>query len=63
LLTFMANYFSNLLTYISKVCEDMFRGMFNLIHHSLCLALQIHIGFCILAAVAPPIVFKGKSLA
>jgi hypothetical protein len=23
----------------------------------------IHIGFCILAAVAPPIVFKGKSLA
>lgn len=24
--------------------------------------LQLHIGFCILAAVAPPIVFKGKSL-
>ncbi|MED6212443.1 Secretory carrier-associated membrane protein 2 [Stylosanthes scabra] len=23
---------------------------------------QLHIGFCILAAVAPPIVFKGKSL-
>ncbi|KAK2969862.1 hypothetical protein RJ640_030171 [Escallonia rubra] len=25
--------------------------------------VQIHIGFCIFAAVAPPIVFKGKSLA
>jgi hypothetical protein len=37
--------------------------VFNLIHYSLCLVLQIHIGFCILAAVAPPIVFKGKSLA
>ncbi|KAJ8434916.1 hypothetical protein Cgig2_003355 [Carnegiea gigantea] len=30
---------------------------------SLPLFLQLHIGFCILAAVAPPIVFKGKSLA
>lgn len=25
-------------------------------------ALQVHIGFCIIAAVAPPIFFKGKSL-
>lgn len=32
----------------------------NHLHSLFC--LQLHIGFCILAAVAPPIVFKGKSL-
>lgn len=24
--------------------------------------MQFHIGFCVFAAVAPPIIFKGKSL-
>jgi hypothetical protein len=24
--------------------------------------MQIHIGFCIFAAIAPPVVFHGKSL-
>ncbi|KAK6782894.1 hypothetical protein RDI58_020690 [Solanum bulbocastanum] len=28
----------------------------------LCLYVQLHIGFCILATIAPPIVFQGKSL-
>lgn len=31
-------------------------------HDHFFFCLQVHIGFCILAAVAPPIVFKGKSL-
>uniref|UniRef100_A0A2N9GSR9 Secretory carrier-associated membrane protein n=1 Tax=Fagus sylvatica TaxID=28930 RepID=A0A2N9GSR9_FAGSY len=33
------------------------------IAYNLFFSMQIHIGFCILAAVAPPIIFKGKSLA
>lgn len=27
-----------------------------------CPSVQLHIGFCIFAAVAPPVVFRGKSL-
>jgi len=45
--------------YANKICFT-FQTKFTYYYFTLC--LQLHLGFCILAAVAPPIVFKGKSL-
>lgn len=37
--------------------------MWKLAHfYALILYLQLHIAFCVYAAIAPPIVFKGKSI-
>jgi len=44
---------------LHKLCFKKWKKSNTL--HSL-FSWQLHIGFCILAAVAPPIVFKGKSL-
>jgi hypothetical protein len=44
---------------------DIFTFMLSIkkISSEILFLLQLHIAFCVFAAVAPPVVFKGKSLA
>lgn len=43
-------------------CFTFYVCSFVSLHFQLNINVQIHIGFCIFAAIAPPIVFHGKSL-